>query len=140
MRIKKQALINQLQTIINDINSYEGKEMEATLLPSKIYRVCWFSNGFALNIDMQPYRFNEMVLDICDEKPKQGCNDLQLKEKSIHDRFCQLAQEIWNKDQVCVQRVFIDWDGYSSMIKSDMIVNEVRIETKTIWALMTQKI
>lgn len=131
MRIKKQALINQLQTIINDINSYEGKEMEATLLPSKIYRVCWFSNGFALNIDMQPYRFNEMVLDICDEKPKQGCNDLQLKEKSIHDRFRELAQEIWDKDHICVRSMFIDWRDCSSPIKSEMIVERVRMETMT---------
>ena len=147
MKIKKQALIEKLQTIINDISNskaesidineiiYEGIKpycVEVKIQNNNNYDLLLkfpiFEEQISLHNDKE-YKFGNDGENIFKDKFKP-INEPVI-EKSIHDKFRELAQETWDKDQVCVSSVSIDWNDYRNPIKVQMIVNEVRMDTLT---------
>jgi len=70
---------------------------------------------------MEKTRAEDEILQLYSQSP----------EKSIHDKFRHLAQEIWDKEHICVRMMYIDWHDCSSPIKSEMHVNQVRLDTIT---------
>ena len=59
-------------------------------------------------------------------------SNLELKisiEKTIHETFLNTIQKIWDDHNICIKKININWDEWSTNFGAEMNVKEINFET-----------